>query len=95
MGDLTLHQAIYSLSFTMAAFIFNLALVAVFFAIGSENYRHKNRSFGKLIIVVLIGNLITCVTFVLRHALPYLAPVWVLFLLYLLVFLSNTLLTYY
>lgn len=95
MGDLTLHEAIYSLTFTMAAFIFNLALVVVFFAIGSKNYRLKNRSFGKLIIVVLIGNLITCVTFVLRHALPFLAPVQFLFFMYLMVFLSNTLLTYY
>ena len=87
-------ETIAKLSFTIAAFIFNVTL-CVLVTFSSADDRHKNHTFRNFTYVVLIGNLITTCDILFRRSVVVPIPYPARLAFYVLAFLSNVALTYF
>lgn len=67
MGDLSVAETIHRLYFSLAAAGFNLVL-CIMLAILDQGEERRNKSFIKLAVVILVGNLISCASVVVRRA---------------------------
>ncbi|MCR5311954.1 MAG: response regulator [Lachnospiraceae bacterium] len=89
-----MQEAVYYLSFTIAAFIFNLALCVLVSTYGSED-RQRNLTFRNFTYFVLLGNGVTiCDTLFRRYSIIN-VPFSVRLAFYLLSLFSNVMLTYF
>ncbi len=87
-------EALLNLSFTLAAFVFNVTLCVLVTVYGTED-KHKNLTFRNFTYILLIGNVITiCDVFFRRSAIVYI-PYTLRLIIYVLSFLSNVMLTYF
>lgn len=87
-------EALLNLSFTLAAFVFNVTLCVLVTVYGTED-KHKNLTFRNFTYILLIGNVITiCDVFFRRSAIVYI-PYTLRLIIYVLSLLSNVMLTYF
>lgn len=87
-------EALLNLSFTLAAFVFNLTLCVLVTVYGTED-KHKNLTFRNFTYILLIGNVITiCDVFFRRSAVVFI-PYTLRLIIYVLSLLSNVMLTYF
>ena len=89
-----MQEAIYYLSFTIAAFIFNLALCVLVSAYGIAD-KNRNVTFRNFTYFVLVGNAITCLDTVFRRFPVVSVPFQVRLIFYLLSLFSNVMLTFF
>ena len=89
-----MNEALLNMSFTLAAFIFNVTL-CVLVTVNGTDKDEKNHTFRNFTYILLIGNAVTiCDVFYRRSAvvwIPYIARL----VIYVLSFLSNVMLTYF
>ncbi|MBO4679167.1 MAG: hypothetical protein J5626_05805, partial [Lachnospiraceae bacterium] len=89
-----MNEALLNLSFTLAAFIFNVTLCVLVTANSTEE-EDKNHTFRNFTYILLLGNAVTiCDVFFRRSAVVFI-PYTARLVLYVLSFLSNVMLTYF
>ena len=87
-------EALYDLSFTIAAFIFNVVLCVMVTVRGTED-KQKNLTFRNFTYILLVGNIVTCCDVMFRRAPVVFIPYSIRLVFYVLSFLSNVMLTYF
>ena len=92
--ETALSEAIYHLSFNIAAFIFNVALCVLVTVNGTED-KHGNHTFRNFTYIILIGNIFTCLDELFRRSAVVYVPYTARLVVYVLAFLMNVLLTYF
>ena len=89
-----MNEALYNLSFTIAAFVFNVTLCVLVTFSGTEN-KHKNITFRNFTYILLVGNILTCCDVLFRRCVVIYTPYLLRLIFYVLAFLSNVMLTYF
>ena len=90
----SLSEATYRLLMSMTALVFNLMLYVLQFILRSSE-ENNNHRFRRFTFVVLLGNLISITAYYCRYSVLFdSVPRWLGFLLYMLMFSANILLTY-
>lgn len=87
-------EALYDLSFMIAAFVFNVTLCILVTVSGTE-VKQKNLTFRNFTYILLLGNIITCCDVLFRRTPIIFVPYYVRLVFYVLSFLSNVMLTYF
>jgi len=87
-------EALYDLSFMIAAFVFNVTLCILVTVSGTE-VKQKNLTFRNFTYILLLGNIITCCDVLFRRAPIFFVPYYVRLIFYVLSFFSNVMLTYF
>ncbi|MCR4677555.1 MAG: response regulator [Lachnospiraceae bacterium] len=87
-------EALYDLSFMIAAFVFNVTLCILVTVSGTE-VKQKNLTFRNFTYILLLGNIITCCDVLFRRTPIVFVPYYVRLVFYVLSFLSNVMLTYF
>ncbi len=87
-------EALLNLSFTLAAFVFNVTLCVLVTVYGTED-EHKNLTFRNFTYILLIGNVITICDVLFRRSAIVFIPYTLRLIIYVLSFLSNVMLTYF
>ena len=87
-------EALFNLSFTLAAFVFNVTL-CILVTVNSPEEDRKNHTFRNFTYILLLGNAITICDVLFRRSavvsIPYIARL----VLYVLSFMANVMLTYF
>ncbi|MBQ8946516.1 MAG: response regulator [Lachnospiraceae bacterium] len=94
MADISLIETIHRLYISLTALGFNI-LLSVMLVAFDQGERDRNRSFVQLCLVVLGGNVTTCICTVLRRTIEVASPPFVAYFAYLLMCLVNVFVTYY
>jgi signal transduction histidine kinase/CheY-like chemotaxis protein len=94
LGDLSVIETIHRLYISLTAAGFNLVLV-IMLCVLNQGDKGRNRSFIKLAVVVLIGNLVSCASTAVRRSDAFDVSVRVAILAYLAACVVNMLVTYY
>ena len=89
-----MNEALYNLSFTIAAFIFNVTLCILVTANGSQG-KNKDNTFRNFTYILLIGNAVTICDVLFRRSAVVFIPYVARLVIYVLSFLSNVMLTYF
>ena len=87
-------EALYDLSFMIAAFVFNVTLCILVTVSGTE-VKQKNLTFRNFTYILLLGNIITCCDVLFRRTPIIFVPYYVRLIFYVLSFFSNVMLTYF
>lgn len=87
-------EALYDLSFMIAAFVFNVTLCILVTVSGTE-VKQKNLTFRNFTYILLLGNIITCCDVLFRRAPIFFVSYYVRLIFYVLSFFSNVMLTYF
>ena len=94
LGYYSIAEATYRLMMSMTALVFNLMLYILQLILGTRGDEGSHR-FRQFTLVVLVGNVINCLSFYCRYSVFFdVVPRWLGFLLYMFMFMSNILLTY-